>query len=329
MVEVWRGDIVESQHVGAGVVANAKGEIIAGWGDPNVVTYPRSAMKPVQAIALVETGAAAAYGLNAEHIALSCASHRAEPFQTALVTQWLATLGLDQSALACGPDRPVDVAAADAAVLAGQPKQRIFHNCSGKHCGFLTVARHRGWSLDYADPQHPAQQLYLDALSEFTCSDAHSFEFGIDGCTLPAPAMSLATFAKMLARFSTGKASTPGRAQAVNTIMDAMRAHPGHLAGADQPAAHLARATRGRLLMKTGAEGFISVFVPGQGLAIALKIADGEPRGRVPALIAALSAAGMLDVDEQKALASLAMPAVTDSMGTVVGRIAACGFTGR
>ncbi|MBC7779288.1 MAG: asparaginase [Proteobacteria bacterium] len=324
MVEVWRGPLVESAHAGVAAVANAQGEIIAGWGDTALVTYPRSALKPVQAIALVESGAYRDDGLTPRHLAIACASHRGEPVHSTLVTEWLDVLGLDQEALVCGEDRPADEAAAAAALIAGRPRQRIFHNCSGKHCGFLAVAQHEGWSLhDYDRLQHPAQQRYLDALSELTGADASALPFGVDGCALPAAALPVATMAVLMARFADARVASPRRRAAIVAIQEAMRAHPHLLSGTDQPAVMLVRATRGRIIMKTGAEGFLCAFVPRQGLGLALKITDGEARARVPALLALLSALGLLDASEAQALAALAEPPVLNSTGAVVGRIRA------
>jgi L-asparaginase II len=327
MVEVWRGSLVESVHLGVAAVANARGEIIEGWGDIGLVTYPRSALKPVQAIALVETGAFAARGLTPQHLALACASHRGEPFHIKLAAAWLTELGLTETALACGPDHPADEATAAAAIRDGHPAQRIYHNCSGKHCGFLTVARHRGWPVEgYDRPEHPAQQLYLDALSELIGRDAHALPFGIDGCALPAAALPVREMALMMARFADARVASPARRAAIFAIHDAMRLHPEYVSGTDQPGVQLARVTQGRIIMKTGAEGFLMAYVPKQGLGIALKIADGEARARVPALLALLSVMGLVDAAEQGALAHLAEPPVLNSAGTPVGRISACGF---
>jgi L-asparaginase II len=324
MVEVWRGPVVESVHAGVAAVANADGEIIAGWGDTGLVTFPRSALKPVQAIALVETGAHARSGLGTRQLAMTCASHRAEPMHVELVAGWLATLGLPQEALVCGADRPADVAAADAAVIDGQPRQRIFHNCSGKHCGLLALSRAQGWDIDgYDRLQHPAQQAYLDALSELAGTDAAAMPWGIDGCGLPAPAMPVHTAARLIARHAGARASSPGRRRAIGTIHDAMRAHPELLSGTGQAGVLIARATGGRILVKTGAEGFITALVPGQGLGIALKIADGEQRARVPTLLAVLRTLRLIDTAAQQALAALAEPPVLNSAGDRVGGIRA------
>ena len=327
MVEVMRGPLVESVHVGAAAVANARGEIIAGWGDTALVTFPRSALKPVQAMALVTSGACDAWRLTPQHLALACASHRAESFHTALATAWLQSLGLTQQALLCGPEPPADAAAALQAARDGAPAQKIFHNCSGKHCGFLTVARHQGWAIDrYQQLDHPAQQLYLDTLSELLQSDARALPVGIDGCALPAVALSLGAMATAMARFAEGRVGLPRLQGAMRAIHDAMRAHPEYVSGTAQPGVRLAQVTRGRLVLKTGAEGFMLAFVPGEGLAIALKIADGEARARLPALLAVLRATGLLDESELRALGPLAAPPVLNSVGASVGRICPCGF---
>src|SRR4051812_49062615 len=330
MVEVWRGALVESVHQGAAAVANAEGKIVAGYGDTSLVTYPRSALKPIQAIALVETGAYQALGLTSKHLALACASHRGEPMHTTLACDWLKSLGLDQHALACGPDHPMDPASAAQAIRDGHPEQRIYHNCSGKHCGFLTVVKHRGWETKgYEEIEHPAQQLYLDALSEMLGRDARELEFGVDGCALPAAALPLADMAIMMGRYAANATGSNTRRAAIAEIHDAMRAHPALISGTDQPNVHLARVTQGRIIVKTGAEGFIMAYSPQQKMAAALKIADGEPRARFPALIALLQSVGMLSADEAAQLARFAEPPIRNSTGATVGRIAACGFAGR
>ena len=327
MVEVWRGPLVECVHHGVAAVANAEGEIINGWGDIGMETFPRSALKPIQAIALVETGAYKACGLTSRHLALACASHRGQPLHTELASAWLAGLGLDQNALACGPDHPADEASAAAAIRDGHPVQRIYHNCSGKHCGFLSVSKHRGWAVDgYAELDHPAQQLYLESLSELAGRDARAMPMGVDGCALPAAALPVKDMAVMMARFAAARVATPSRRAAIRAIHAAMREHPEYISGTGQPGVDLARVTKGRLIMKTGAEGFIMVYVPDQGLAAVVKIADGNARARVPALLAVLAAAGLLNSAEQHALAPLATPPVLNSAGAMVGRIVASDF---
>lgn len=323
--KVWRGPAVESVHFGAAAVANARGEIIYGWGDTGIVTFPRSSLKPIQAIALVETGAADAYGLTSEHLALACASHRGEPMHTARVSAWLDTLGLAESDLACGPAYPSDDDSVAELIRAGVEPSRIFHNCSGKHCGYITVARHMGWPVDgYRDPSHPTQKLYLDNFSDLLDGDAHALPLGVDGCTLPAPALPMADMARSMARFAAAGAGTEKRGAAIRRLQNAMRAHPKLVAGTGQPNVRLTDATKGRITMKGGAEGYLVAFIPEQGLGIALKVADGNARARTVALLAVLRELKLLDADETAALADIAEPPVRNSVGDTVGHICAC-----
>jgi len=325
LAEVWRGPVVESVHFGAAAVANAAGEIVHGWGDPSVVTFPRSSLKPIQTIALVETGAAERFGLTQRQIALASASHRAEDIHVDLVMEWLAQLDLTEDALACGPDLPRDSERAHAIIRAGGEKSRRYHNCSGKHCGFLTVARHMGWPVEgYNELSHPTQKLYLEVLSEFLDRDASSLPMGIDGCTLPAPAMSIAEMAIAMARYAAASVASPTRKAAIRTIQDAVRRYPEYMSGTEEPAPLIARATDGEVIMKTGAEGFLVAIMPGQGLGAALKIADGNPRARVIALLNLLQQLDLLSLDAQRALQPLYTQTVHDSIGRSVGEVCGC-----
>ena len=171
-----------------------------------------------------------------------------------------------------------------------------------------------------------AQQLYLDALSELAQRDARALPFGIDGCTLPAAALPLRTIAVAMARFAKADVSSPGRRAAILAIQNAMRLHPEYVSGTNQAGVQIARATGGRILVKTGAEGFMLAYIPKEGVAAALKIADGAARAREPALIALLAANGLLQPSEVRELAHLLEPPVVDSAGKPVGRLRACGF---
>ncbi|MCG8544989.1 MAG: asparaginase [Alphaproteobacteria bacterium] len=326
LAEVWRGPIVESVHFGVAAVANAAGEILHGWGDPSIVTFPRSSLKPIQAIALVETGAADAFGLSERHIALSSASHTGEAIHTDLVRAWLKRLDLDEAALACGLDFPRDLDLLSATIRSGQTKSRLFHNCSGKHCGFLTVARHMGWPVEgYNDPAHPTQALYLETLSEFLGRDATALPLGVDGCTLPAPAMSIADMAVAMARYAAAAVASPRRKEAIYTIQEAVARHPEYMSGTNHPTALVVRATNGGVIMKTGAEGYLAAFLPSQALGVALKVADGNSRARVLALLNLLQQLDLIEPAAQRELTELFAEPIYDSTGKTVGKICACG----
>ncbi len=319
MAEVRRGGILESLHHGVAVVADADGRILQSWGDPSFVTFPRSSLKPFQAIPLVESGAADAAGLTEEHLALACASHSAEDFQVTLVRGWLERLGLSESALVCGPDLPRAQSDQIAVIRAGGDRSRVFHNCSGKHCGFLTLTRHIGASMGYSDPAHPAQRLYLEAFSELVGEDASRLPRGVDGCGLPALALPMATMARGAARWAAARVATEARRTAIRRLQGAIRAYPDHLSGRGSSTGKIVRASQGRVLLKGGAEGYVVGFVPEEGLGIAVKLADGTSRAKMGVFAALLGRLGLVDAAD--ALAQDIEGVIADSNGKPVGEV--------
>lgn len=322
LAEIHRGPGVESVHHGVAAVADADGRIVFSVGDADFLTFPRSSLKPFQAVALIETGAADALDLTEEHIALACASHRAEDFQVALVRDWLGRLKLDESALVCGPDLPRGAADQAAVLRAGGGPSRVFHNCSAKHCGFLSVAKRLGAPVaGYQDPAHATQRLYLEIFSEFLGRDAATLPRGTDGCSLPAIALSVADMARAAARHAAIRVAGEPRRAALRRIHAAMRAHPDHLSGRDQATSKIVRATGGRVLLKSGAEGFVVGFVPESGLGIAIKIADGATRAKMGVLAAILGRIGLLDSVAAASLAEEVEDPIRDGNGALVGRV--------
>lgn len=320
MAEIHRGGILESIHHGIAVVADADGRVLQSWGDPSFVTFPRSSLKPFQAIPLVETGAADAAGLTEEHLALACASHNAEDFQVALVRGWLERLGLTESALVCGSDMPRSQADQAKVWRSGGDRSRVFHNCSGKHCGFLTLSKHIGAPVaGYNDPAHPAQRLFLEAFSELLGEDAARLPRGIDGCGLPALALPMHAMAKAAARWAAAKVATEARRTAIRRLQSAIRAWPDHLSGHDSATGKIVRATQGQVLLKGGAEGYVVGFVPEKGLGIAIKFADGAARAKMGVFAALLGRLGLTDAAD--ALAAAVEGEIRDSNGGVVGSI--------
>ncbi len=322
LAEISRGGILESVHQGIAVVADADGRILQSWGDPSFVTFPRSSLKPFQAIPLVESGAADAAGLTQEHIALACASHSAEDFQVALVRGWLERLGLAETALVCGPDMPRSQADQAAIWRSGGDRSRVYHNCSGKHCGFLTLTKHLGAPIgSYNDVAHPAQKLFLEAFSELIGEDAATLPRGVDGCGLPAFALPMATMAKGAARWAAAKVASEARRTAILRLQDAIRAFPDHLSGRGSSTGQIVRATQGRVLLKSGAEGYVVGFVPDQGLGITVKLADGTSRAKMGVFAAILGRLGLVEAAES--LAAAVEGEIRDSNGNVVGAVKA------
>ncbi|HEY4251120.1 MAG TPA: asparaginase [Roseomonas sp.] len=321
LAEIHRGPCLESLHQGVVAVADASGALLLTRGDPDFITFPRSSLKPFQAIALVESGAIDALGLTEAHIALACASHRAETFQSTMVRDWLARLDLPESALVCGPDLPRGEVELKAAFAAGG-RSRIFHNCSGKHCGFLTLSRRIGApTAGYDDPVHPAQRLFLEAFSELLGRDAAALPRGTDGCGLPALALSVADMARAAARFAAAEVASDSRRAAIRRIQAAIRANPDHLSGQDQPTSRIIRAAEGRVLLKSGAEGFNLAFVPERGLGIAIKMADGGSRAKMAVLVAVLAELGLIARDAAPVLMDAVEDPIRDSNGRQAGAV--------
>ena len=318
LAEVRRNGQIESIHFGVAAVANVKGEVIAGWGDTDTVTFPRSSMKPFQALPLIETGAADAFGLTPQHLALACGSHRGEAFHTDLVASWLEDIGCSTGDLACGPEYPKHQATQRAMIAKGAEPTALHHNCSGKHTGLLSVCRHCGYNVEgYADIDHPMQQHYARVLADL---DATVAAWGTDGCILPTPAMSVGDAARIGAKFAAGLV-TGKRWEAADRLLSAMRDHSEYTSGSNHVMGAVIAATNGRVVFKGGAEAFLLAFLPDDGLAVAIKVIDGNSRARVPALIAVLRSIGVLSDAEFKALIRYAEPNVTDSLNQVVGSI--------
>ncbi len=321
MVQVWRGGRVESEHAGHAAVVNSRGELIHGWGDPGTVIYPRSSCKMIQALPLVESGIGA--GLTDRHLALACASHQGAQVHTDLVSRWLADLGLTEADLRCGSHEPYDTAARDALVRAGQAPCQIHNNCSGKHAGFLmwTAARRAG--PEYVDPGHPLQQAILAATNEVTGEESPGF--GIDGCSAPNHAVSLAGLARAMARFANPGPDARGRAMA--RLVTAMHRHPDLVAGEGRACTELMRATTAPVALKTGAEAIYVAILPTLGLGMAVKIVDGSVRASEAAITGLLVRLGVLDPAHPAAQRRIGP--VRNWRGTVTGEIAlAPGFPG-
>jgi L-asparaginase II len=317
---VERGGIDESFHFGVAVLADAAGRLRGSWGDPDFITFPRSSLKPFQAVDLIESGALDSFGLGSEQLALACASHTGEPFHTERVNAWLAQLGCDETCLVCGPALPGRTEALHAHLRAGLPRSPVLYNCSGKHCGFLTNARHLGLPLAaYDAPDHPLQQRYRAVLSRFLGSLAEDLPWSRDDCILPAPAMAMRDMAVAVARFTEAAAS--GAHAPAARILAAMASHPLLVAGTGCLAALLSETLGSRMVAKTGAEGYLAVFFPGEGLGLALKVADGTPRARDVALVAILSQIGLIDAAEEAELMERLAPRHLDSRLRPVGTI--------
>lgn len=320
LVEAVRGNMVESRHRGACAVADARGRLVLARGDVERPIYGRSAIKPLQALPLIETGAADAFALGARELALACASHRGEPRHVAAVEAWLARLGLSARDLECGAHAPADPASAEALLRAGAAPSPLHNNCSGKHAGFLTTARHLGEpTRNYIDAAHPVQRRLLAVLEAMTGLGLAAAPRGIDGCGIPVIGIPLAGLARAMARLADPAGLAPTRAAAARRILDAMAAEPSMVAGAGSfTTAVLSEAGR-TVRLKPGAEGVFCAALPEQGLGIALKIADGAGRAAEVAMGETLRRLGALSAEQSDRLARLLRPSLRNVAGREIG----------
>ena len=322
LVEVTRNNTVESRHFGAAVVCDYKGTIVQSWGDIEGLVFPRSALKPMLAIHLVESGACAHYSLSDAELSLACSSHQGEQMHQTLVQSWLSRLGLTEQHLACGAVLPEHTESAHQLLASGQQGCRIHHNCSGKHTGFLTTAQHLDLSLDnYHRADHPLQELSLDILSDLADIDIKQYPMGIDGCGLPAPTMPLRQLGRATARFAKPVDLPEERAQSIYRLHEAITNEPLYIAGHGSVVSELNETTKGSVLAKTGAEGVLIAALPKQGLGIAVKIADGSNRARSVALLAILEHLDILSDEEKHQLQQHITPTIVNSRGLTVGGI--------
>jgi len=293
LVELWRGDLLESRHSGHAVICDGTGQITEAWGDAEAVIYPRSSCKMIQALPLIESGAADAAGLSTEQLALSCASHMGAAIHTDRVRAWLGDLEMSDADFRCGPQEPRDIPARDALIQGGGTPCQYHHNCSGKHCGFLTLNRHLGAGPEYHQIDHPMQIAIRAAFEEVTGEDSPTW--GIDGCSVPNHATTVHGLARAMARFANAAVGSDTRSQAMVRLATAMRTHPELISGEGEACTELMRAANGRATIKGGAEGVYTAILPDLGLGVGLKITDGAARAAQTAIAAILARLGVID----------------------------------
>ena len=320
-VEVRRGATVESRHAVSVAVVDGGGALRASAGNPELATFARSAIKPLQALPLVEDGVAERFGFSAMELALACASHSGESRHVELATGMLRKIGLDEHALACGPHVPMHEPSARALRESGRAPTRIHNNCSGKHAGMLALARANNWPIaGYHTADHPVQQRMLHELVRWSGVPPEEIALGVDGCGIVTFALPLIAMAGAFAAF----AATARRADsAAGAIVRAMTMFPEYVGGSERMCTELMRTAGGRIFAKVGAEGVYCAGVPGAELGIAVKVEDGALRAAEPALLVVLHSLGLLSDDEFGQLERYAEPIVRNTRGEPVGELRA------
>jgi L-asparaginase II len=320
LVESWRGEIVENRHRGAIAVCDPHGRLLHSWGDVEALVYPRSSVKLIQALPLVESGAADHFKLNPVELALACSSHGAEPLHTETVKRWLERVDLDEDALECGAHAPNHEPTAQALLQQHCTPGRVHNNCSGKHTAMLTTSRFLGETTQgYIEREHPAQQRWFDSLGEMAGIDLRSLPWNRDGCGIPVIAMPLIALATAFARVAVPDELTPARGEAVERLANAIAENPLMIAGSGRLCSQVVAHSGRRTLVKTGADGVYTAALQEQGLGIALKMDDGNGQAAEVAILSVLSHLQGLHVSELEALEERCQPSIVNTRGVVTG----------
>jgi L-asparaginase II len=329
-VEVTRGARVESFHRGAGAVVDAEGRDVLAFGDVERPVFPRSAVKALQALPLIESGAADKYALTDAEIALACASHSGEPEHVAAAAHMLAKAGTDLRALACGAHWPSGPAAARALARSGAEPSALHNNCSGKHAGFICLACARRISPEgYETPEHPVQREIKSTLEEIVEETLGEDRGGIDGCSIPTYAIPLRALARGFARFGTGRGFGPIRAAAARRLRAAVAAHPLMVGGTGRFDTDVMTLLGARAFTKTGAEGVFCAALPELGLGLAVKADDGAGRAAEVMIAALIWRFLPMSESEGAGFARFVAPRLTNWRGIEVGRIRPAGTLGQ
>jgi len=327
-VTLSRGGLVESRHRAYACVAKADGELLLALGDPDFTSFMRSSAKPLQAVAAVASGAIDAFRVNERELAVITGSHGGQSIHTETVAAVLAKGGLDATALQCGVHLPLDERRRDELTCRGEKPSALHHNCSGKHAGMLLTARHLGLDINgYLQPEHQVQQLILQVMAEMSGMAPEAIAIGVDGCSVPAHAVSMRAAARAYAALAQPDVLPARMAAAAARINSAMHRHPEMVAATrDRICTELIKAGAAvGLVAKAGAEGYYAAgwrdAKTGEGLGLAVKLEDGIQRGRDPLVIAILQRFGALPVELPPALAPFTAGEIKNWRGLPVGEV--------
>jgi L-asparaginase II len=331
LVEAMRGGIAESVHRGAVAVVDADGKTVAALGDIERPIYPRSAVKALQALPLVASGAADALGLDDEALAVACASHNGEPGHVAVVARMLARAGLDADALECGAHWPYREPVQRQMAAAGAEPTPLHNNCSGKHAGFLCLACRMAGGADlrrfargYVGAEHPVMRAVTASLEAATGFPLATTARGTDGCSIPTFAIPLRHLAHAFARVGTGTGLSPGHAAAARRLRGAVARHPFMVGGTGRFDTLVMERLGERVFCKVGAEGVFCAALPERGFGVAIKVDDGNnARAAEVAMAAVIEAFVALEGGAAELLCSLSDVTLRNWNGIEVGALRA------
>ena len=324
VARVYRGEGVESIHYGSIVVVNNKMEITHYVGDPEFFTQARSEAKPFQALPLITSGAADHYKFSEKQIAITCGSHTGTDEHVEVVKANLAAAGNNESHLQCGVHPPLHYLTFDIRPSKDEVFSPLQHNCSGKHSGFLALARYIDDDVkEYLNPASKVQQMVLGAVSELYSYPKDKIKIGIDGCSAPVFGMPIKQAAIAYMRLANEISDDPKMKEAIRRVKQAMTDHPEMVSGEGRFDLALARTFPGRVFNKVGAEAVEGFGFNDPKIGIAVKILDGNPRALYPVIMEVLKQLGLLEGADLKHLQKYINPEITNFRKLVVGRIVA------
>ncbi len=324
LVEVTRGQRVESIHRGHIAVVNAEGSLSVYCGDPDSISFVRSCAEPFQAVPMVESGAADAFGFSTEELAQACSSHSGTQQHQDIVRSMLRKSGLDESRLQCGFARPIDEMEGSRVRLGLEPESTVQCECSGAHAGMVAACRHMGWPLDgYMEHGRPLQDQIVDVLSAVTGVAPNEMEPATDGCSIPTYAAPLRSFARAYAVLANPEGplwdASPKRRGALMRLRDAMATHPVLISEEGDVDTAIMDLTEGRVIAKLGAEGMLCLAIPEHGLGVAIRESSGASRALGPIGVGVIEALGIESPAVIRQLREALVRPVKTFSGSIVG----------
>ena len=276
VVKITRGDLVEKEHEVNMSVCDSTGKELYSYGDTRKLVMPRSAIKSVQALAYVNSGAVEKYNLNSEELALSCSSHNGEDIHAGIAEKWLSKMGLGVNDLECGTMDSISGKVNKEAWSSGKSFNQLHHNCSGKHCGMLALAKCSGNdSKNYIDYGHESQRAIVGIFSELTGKNIASNPYGIDGCGVPTIGIELSDIALMMARFVHPESLKPKTGKSAKLLLKSIQENPYLIAGKGRFDTEFMASNGGKVITKIGADGVVTAAIPEKKIGIAMKVRDG------------------------------------------------------
>jgi L-asparaginase II len=326
IVEVTRGGAVESRHRVSAAVVDAGGRLYAAYGEIDAPIYPRSAVKPLQALPVIMSGAAEAFGLSPAELALACGSHQGTPRHVAAAEAMMQRVGASFAEISCGAHPPYDINAHHRLIQQHEAPTVLHHNCIGKHLGMIATARHLKEPVHgYVEPDHPVQRrihTLFEVLGGVPLGDA---PVATDGCSAPTFALPLNALARAFARLVAPEGLEPKLASACRRVVGAMVAEPVMVAGNGRLSTDLISASGGAIVTKEGAEGVAAAALPAKGLGLALKVEDGAGRAAEVGMVALLRLFGAFSHETERQVRARFEPKIRTVRGAPVGVIRPAG----